>query len=38
MAIEQVLAEQRRWNEQRARVGSTGEFFVYGEFSPPAPS
>ncbi len=38
MAIEQMLAEQRRWNEQRARVGSTGAFFVYGEVSPPAPS
>jgi hypothetical protein len=32
MAIEQVLAEQR------ARVGSAGELFVYGEFSPPARS
>ncbi len=32
MPIGEVLAEQRRY------VGSTGEFFVYGELSPASAS
>jgi hypothetical protein len=40
MAFGDVLAEQRRYYEQRAGEyedwWSTGEFFVYAELSPPA--